>query len=104
MGAEYELTASLGILLQFQQKYSYSSPSTSPGSSQQNNNDENDESNSENMDSTKYANEQIIAMRGIENKDDILNASCLNQQFYGLKPSISDFPIGIIIQPEFIGS
>ena len=36
------------------------------------------------------------------NKNDITNITCIYKQFYGLKASLTDFPIGIIIQPEFI--
>ncbi len=32
----------------------------------------------------------------------LLNSTCIYSQFYGIKASLTDFPIGIIVQPEFI--
>jgi len=81
----YELSASLGILLEFQRKYSYSTDRESDDG-------DGDNDDSHNGDHSEPLNK--------EEDDHTVNVTCRSEQFYGLRASITDFPIGIIIQPE----
>ena len=98
--ANYEITASLGILLQFQQKYSYSQSQDNTDTNSDNT-DTNTNNNDEQVNIDDVGIEQLNKLNQ-ENENDIKNITCIYKQFYGLKASLTDFPIGIIIQPEFI--
>lgn len=86
----YELSARLGILLEFQQKYSYSTSTDSQT-------DDGDVDDSNDADYGLSLHHDAMG----ENAERV-NVSCISEQFYGLKASITDFPIGIIIQPELV--
>lgn len=100
LSSTYELTASLGILLQFQQKYSYAQHSSSDNTD---NGDNTDNKNDNAQDNLNEIGRELLnkLYQENENENDIQNISCSYSQFYGLKASLTDFPIGIIIQPEF---
>eukprot|EP00484_Ammonia_sp_Unknown_P013081 CAMPEP_0197078992 /NCGR_PEP_ID=MMETSP1384-20130603/213399_1 /TAXON_ID=29189 /ORGANISM="Ammonia sp." /LENGTH=670 /DNA_ID=CAMNT_0042517861 /DNA_START=25 /DNA_END=2037 /DNA_ORIENTATION=- len=108
--ASYELAASLGILLQFQQKYSYSTVSsfeTGDTDTDSTANDNEVNSNKENSDNVNTDVGLELLSKMYKEKDEgeaIQNITCGYHQLYGVKASLTDFPIGIIIQPEFINT